>query len=162
MTANEMWNAYLESTRASALDGAGVQNDGLQQEPSYEAWAFCGGGEAGDRLASLVLAGVKTATSSAYRLYVLEDEEIPKAGECSVILYDDGQAACVLRTTKVSVVPFKDVDERHAWLEGEGDRTLAYWRNVHLEFFGQEFSSAGLSFDEDELVVLEEFEVVYK
>lgn len=162
MTADEMWNAYLESSKASVLDGAGAQRDGLQEGPSYETWAFCGGGEAGDRLASLVLAGVKTATSSAYRPYGLEGEEIPKAGEYSVILYDDGRAACVLRTTKVSVVPFKDVDERHAWLEGEGDRSLAYWRNVHLEFFGEELSSMGLTFDEDELVVLEEFEVVYR
>ena len=68
----------------------------------------------------------------------------------------------MLRTTKVSVVPFKDVDERHAWLEGEGDRSLAYWRKVHMEVFGEEFVEADLAFDEDEFVVLEEFEVVYR
>ena len=162
MTTDEMWNAYLESSRTSALEGTDIQNDDLQNEPSYEAWAFCGGGEEGDRLADLVLAGTKTATSSAYRLYGLEDEDLPKVGEYSVILYDDEQAACVLRTTKVSIVPFKDVSERHAWLEGEGDRSLAYWREVHLEVFGEEFVEAGLAFDEDELVVLEEFKVVYR
>lgn len=162
MTANEMWNAYLESTRISVLNSGCAQDDVLLDGTSYEAWAFCGGGEAGDRLAALVLAGTKTATSSAYRLYGLEDEDVPKVGEYSVILYDDGQAACVLRTTKVSIVPFKVVDERHAWLEGEGDRSLAYWRKVHLEVFGEEFVEAGLAFDEDEPVVLEEFEVVYR
>lgn len=162
MTANEMWNAYLESSRTSVLEDAGAQNDSTLDEASYEAWAFCGGGEAGDRLAALVLAGTKTATSSAYSLYGLEDEDLPKVGEYSVILYDDEQAACVLRTTKVSIVPFKDVGERHAWLEGEGDRSLAYWRKVHFEVFGEEFVEAGLAFDEDELVVLEEFEVVYR
>ncbi len=162
MTANEMWSAYLESSRASVLKGVCSQDNVLLDEASYDAWAFCGGGEDGDRLADLVLAGTKTATSSAYRLYGLEDEDVPKVGEYSVILYDDEQAACVLRTTKVSIVPFKDVDERHAWLEGEGDRSLAYWREVHLEVFGEEFSNVGLPFNEDELVVLEEFEVVYR
>ena len=162
MTADEMWNAYMESIRISVLKGDCVQDDVHLDGASYEAWAFCGGGEAGDRLAALVLEGIKTATSSAYRLYGLEDEDVPKVGEYSVILYGDGQAACVLRTTKVSVVPFKDVDERHAWLEGEGDRSLAYWRKVHMEVFGEEFVEADLAFDEDEFVVLEEFEVVYR
>ena len=65
MTADEMWNAYMESIRISVLKGACVQDDVHLDGASYEAWAFCGGGEAGDRLAALVLEGIKTATSSA-------------------------------------------------------------------------------------------------
>ena len=150
MTANEMWKAYLESSRTSVLEGTGTQNDDLQIGPSYEAWAFCGGGEEGDRLADLVLAGTKTATSSAYRLYDLEGEDVPKVGGYSVILYDDEQAACVLRTTKVSIVPFKDVGERHAWLEGEGDRSLRtggkfIWRSLARSSLKQDLHSMKMS-----------------
>ena len=33
------------------------------------------------------------------------------------------------------MVPFDEVDEEHAYLEGEGDRSLEYWREVHERFF---------------------------
>ena len=32
-----------------------------------------------------------------------------------------------------------EVSEEHAYKEGEGDRSLAYWRAVHEEFFTKEF-----------------------
>lgn len=32
---------------------------------------------------------------------------------------------------------YADVDERHAYAEGEGDRSLAYWRQVHEPFLEQ-------------------------
>ena len=57
MTAQEMW------------DRSGFQGN-------YQAWAF---GGAPDKLAKLVMQGVKTATCSALALYEYENEEIPKA-----------------------------------------------------------------------------------
>ena len=83
----------------------------------YEAWSF--GGDP-DGLAALVLAGKKTATASAFPLYEQEGEPLPRAGEYSVILDSRDQALCVIRTTRVFVVPFRDVDDRQAWKEGEG------------------------------------------
>lgn len=147
MTAEEMWQLY-------------AQKDGIDDQ--YEAWAFCGGGEVGDRLAELTLAGIKTATSSALIAYRIENEEMPKDGCYSVILYDNKEAACVIRSNKVSIVPFNQVSERHAYLEGEGDRSLDYWRRVHREAFEPDYKIAGKDFDENGLCVLEEFEVVYK
>lgn len=47
------------------------------------------------------------------------------------------------------------------WKE-EGDRTLEYWREVHTSFFSNECVELGIPFEEDALVVCEEFEVVYK
>lgn len=147
MTAQEMWEQY------SAESGV---------DAPYEAWAFCDGGEVGDKLARLVLAGIKTATASAYIAYQTENEPVPKVGDHSVILWDNGEAACIIRDTKVSLVPFDEVSERHAYLEGEGDRSLAYWRQVHEEFFTPDYEEAGKPFDRHGLVVLEEFDVVYR
>ncbi|MDD3410721.1 MAG: ASCH domain-containing protein [Eubacteriales bacterium] len=144
MTAQQMWMLFPHPADAT-----------------YEAWAFCGGGEVGDRLAALTLAGTKTATSSARIAYELEHDPLPHPGGYSVILLDNGDAVCVIRDTKVSVVPFDEVGERHAYLEGEGDRSLAYWRQVHREAFAPDYEQAGLPFDEHGLCVLEEFEVVY-
>ena len=139
MTAQEMWNA-----------------SGIEAE--YEAWAF---GDDPDTLAELVRNGIKTATASAYPFYELEGEDLPKAGEYSVILDTKDEAVCIIRTTKVYVTPYREVTAEQAWKEGEGDRSLDYWRRVHEAFFRKELEEAGLTFTEDMGVVCEEFEVVY-
>ncbi|HEX5862295.1 MAG TPA: ASCH domain-containing protein, partial [Nocardioides sp.] len=61
--------------------------------------------------------------------------------------------------TDVEVVPFDEVDEDHARLEGEGDRSLAHWRAAHERFFR---STSSRGFEPDMPVVLERFAVVYQ
>ncbi len=71
----------------------------------------------------------------------------------------DGQDApvCIVRTTRVELRRFGDVDEQFAWDEGEGDRSLAYWREAHIVYL----ASVGITIDDDTLVVLEWFELVW-
>ena len=145
MRAKEMWEKFLRSSHADAGD--------------YEAWAF---GGAPDELAELVLTGQKTATSSAYELYELEKEPLPQIGAYSVILDSKGEARCVIRTTKLAVIPFRDVSPEHAAKEGEGDKSLQYWRAVHKDFFTECLQKAGLPFRETMPVLCEEFEVCFQ
>ena len=49
----------------------------------------------------------------------------------------------------------------NAYKEGEGDKSLAYWRQVHEEVFTEWRSEAELTFTPDSKVVLEEFRKVY-
>ena len=126
---------------------------------TYEAWSF---GEAPDKLADLVLQGIKTATCSAYDLYQINTEPLPQAGDYSVILNSSEEAVCIIKTIKVYVTEFKNVSEEHAFKEGEGDRSLEYWRKVHESFLTNELASVHKEFDENTKVVCEEFEVVYK
>ncbi|NQH33369.1 ASCH domain-containing protein [Streptococcus suis] len=129
-----------------------------QAGPEPEAWAF---GAVPDELADLVARGIKTATSSAYPLYELEGEEIPQTGGYDIILDSQGNSICIIETTKVYVTPFSQVTEEHAFKEGEGNRSLSYWRQVHEELFTIWLEEAGQAFSEDMLVVCEEFELVY-
>ena len=124
----------------------------------YEVWAF---GNEPDKLAELVLQGIKTATSSLYALYELEKELLPKEGSYSVIMDSREEAKCIIKTTRVYVIPFNQVSDTHAYREGEGDRSLAYWRKVHKKFFADCLREVGLSFSEAMDVVCEEFEIVY-
>ena len=140
MTAEELW-------KRSGLSG------------SYEAWAF---GEAADKLADLVVQGIKTATCSAYDLYQINNEPLPKEGDYSVILDSSGEAVCIVKTLKIYVTEFKNVSAEHAYKEGEGDRSLEYWREVHVNFLTNELATINKTFDENTKVVCEEFEVVYK
>ena len=139
MNAEELWNR-------SGLTG------------EYSAWAF---GEAPDKLADLVMRGIKTATCSAYCFYEMEGESLPETGAYNIILDAGDEAVCITRTTKVYVVPFSQVTAEHAYREGEGDRSLSHWRDVHRKFFTQELEAEGLEFSEDMKLVCEEFEVVY-
>lgn len=125
----------------------------------YEAWAF---GDSADELAELVVKGIKTATSSAYALYEIDGEPLPETGEYSVILDSHENAVCIIKTTKVYVTSFDKVSETHACKEGEGDRSLEYWREVHERFFTDCLREVGLDFSPTMEVVCEEFEVVYK
>lgn len=118
-------------------------------------------GGAPDLLASLVSLHIKTATSSGYELYKLENEPLPMVGSYDVVLDSKNNAICIIKTISVNLVAFGQVSSEHAFKEGEGDRSLEYWRKVHLDFFSPYYKEAGLSFTEDSPLVLEEFECVF-
>lgn len=134
------------------------KENNLENE-EYESWAY---GAEPDKLAELTVKGIKTATCSAYYWYEKEGEELPREGEYSVILNSRDEAVCVTKTTRVYIEQYKNISEEHAYKEGEGDRSLEYWRRVHFDFFTRELGEVGVKFNEDMKVVCEEFEVVYE
>ena len=144
MNAKEMWEKFKIEKNVN-ID-------------KYDAWAF---GGAPDELADLVVSGTKTATASAYPLYEQENEPLPKVNDYNVILNSKDEAVCIIRTTKVYVEKFNRVSIEHAFKEGEGDRSLEYWRKVHQEFFTECLKDTDLEFNEDMKVVCEEFKVVF-
>ena len=143
MNAQKMWELYSSQKQLQA---------------DYDVWAF---GDDADKLSALVLEGTKTATASLYLWYERDEMSLPHPGQYSVILDSQEQAVCVIRTERVCVLSYLEVDDSHAWKEGEGDRSLAYWRCAHERFFREELAQAGLSFDEQMMVVCEEFVRVY-
>ena len=142
MNAEEMWQAFPDK----------------KADDTYLAWQY---GCAQDKLAKLTLQGTKTATASSYPVYKAENEPVPAVGDYSIILDSQNQAVCIIQTTQIDIVPFYQVDEEQAYLEGEGDRTLTYWREVHRTFFESEMQSIHQKFTEDMLVVCERFKIVY-
>lgn len=148
----DMWESYLNSIGECSKSSNKV----------YDSWYFCDNEKSANKLADLVLGGVKKGTTSLYDLYKVDNEPIPKKDEYSVVTDWNGTAKCVIRTKEIFVLPFTDVDERLANIEGEGDKSLRYWREVHLDFFKRELEALNMEFTEYMLVVFEEFEVVYK
>ncbi len=116
-----------------------------------------------DELAGLVVTGKKFGTASAYDAYVIEAEldELPKVGDYSRILRDNGEAVCVIRNYEVYLRPFGQVSPFHAYSEGEGDRTLEYWKRVHTNFFEPFLTEGGHPLTEDSMIVCEKFNVEY-
>ena len=126
--------------------------------PAPEAWAFDATPEHADGLLRLVLDGVKTGTASSLCDYEADGDPLPEVGELSIILDGSGAPRAVLETTEVVTVPFDQVTGEHAHAEGEGDRTLAAWRQIH-ERFWTEHSHGG--FAPDMPVVCERFRLIH-
>ena len=124
------------------------------------AWAFGGTPEEADGLLELVLEGVKTATATAQWDFENGDEPLPTVGGMSIILDGSGHPRALIATTQVDIAAFRDVPEEFARLEGEGDLSLEYWREVHERFF-TEFAGPDHEFSEDMPVVMEQFELVW-
>uniref|UniRef100_A0A942YDJ2 ASCH domain-containing protein n=1 Tax=Neobacillus citreus TaxID=2833578 RepID=A0A942YDJ2_9BACI len=124
------------------------------------AWAFGATAEHADELLDLVLRGTKDGTASSMWDYEASGEALPEVGELSVILDGRGEPRAVIETTALRVVPFDEVDAEHARSEGEGDRTLEYWRAAH-ERYWREHSENPRGFAPDMPVLCERFRLVW-
>ncbi len=113
-----------------------------------------------DKLALLVKKGIKSATSSLYDLYEIDNEKLPRVGDKAIILYEDQNVCCMTELISVDIKPFSEVTREDAFMEGEGDRSLEYWKLVHHVFFHRELKEYNKSFSEDMLVVVEKFKKI--
>ncbi len=123
------------------------------------AWAFGSEPEQANRLLAQVLAGEKTATSSAAIEYVPQTERTPEVGDVSIILDGDGLPGALIRTTQVDQLDFSAVDGELA--QQEGQSTLAEWQAAQRAFFSQSVGEPETSVGPDFQVVFEHFEVLY-
>ena len=139
---SEFWRSFVDAT---SIEG------------TYVTGSFGSDAETADELGLLVRDGQKRATTSLLSSYEEDDEPLPAVGNLSIVLDGQGTPLCVIRTTSVEVRPFGLVDEAFAWVEGEGDRSLASWRDAHVRFF----ASLGQPVSEDTLVVLDTFELLW-
>jgi uncharacterized protein YhfF len=113
-----------------------------------QSFAFGDGPELADELLDLVIRGVKTATCST-------EDQASTPGARWIVRDGHGQLRCVIETTQVTYRRYNEVDAAFAFDEGEGDRSLAYWRQAHRNYFGR----LG-KFSEDMMLMCERFRLV--
>ncbi|MBP3951812.1 ASCH domain-containing protein [Bacillus suaedae] len=121
-----------------------------------EAFQF---GTSADWLSSLVVENKKTATTSAFLFYELENEALPKVGEYNIVLDAQEEPVSVIQIQSVEVVPMNEVTEEFALAEGEGD--YRYWWEAHETFFTGLLKENNMEFSPEMLVVCERFTNVY-
>ena len=86
---------------------------------------------------------------------------MPTVGHLQVVTNWQGDPVCIIEITSVSKRPYNQIDEEFAAAEGEGDKSLAWWRDAHWTFFSLECEELGIEPKDDMLLILEHFEVVY-
>lgn len=132
MTPEKLWQEFI------------LKNP-LYKKKSYDVFTF---GDKPDVLLQLILLGQKTATCCIYR-----GGKIAQSGDISIVLNSLGQAQAIIETTKTSIIPFNKVNTTFAQKEGEGNKTLASWRQIHKNFWGD--------IAPDTLLECEEFKLLY-
>ncbi len=151
MNAEELWAQFC-------------QLKSISYDTPHESWAFCDGTAQGDELAGLVVNGIKFGTASALDDYAAAGQldQVPEKGAYSVILLASGQAVAVIRDYEVSQVPFGRVTAFHGYAEGEQQRTLTAWRQIHQRAFGPDLARQGYPLTDRSLIICEKFTVEYR
>ena len=131
-------------------------------KPVPLAWGFADGAELADELGALVLQGIKTATCSLLWEYESGSEPVPQTGDLSIILDGQGIPMCLIETVEMQIKPFDQVDAQFAYDEGEGNRSLEYWRDAHWRYFSRTCTVPGRTLSPAMPLVCERFRLVWK
>jgi len=149
-SANNMWGDYLKNHL----------EDVFHEAP--KTIHFCDNEHDANECAQLVKKGIKKATSNSLLGLQNRKERLPKIGDFTVVTNWEGEAQCIIETTKVTLRPFFSIDEAYARLEGEGDKSLAHWKKVHWEYYTRELEKFERLPRESMIVVCQEFDVVFQ
>ena len=114
-----------------------------------------------DEIAELARIGQKRGTAHLSMDFDISDIPRRNVGEYLVVLNSKNEPQCVVRCTKMAVVPYAEVTEEFAESEGERDLTLRSWREGHGRYFAKQCDFWGLTFDESMPVVCESFELLW-
>jgi uncharacterized protein YhfF len=125
------------------------------------AWPFGDSPELADELLGYILGGRKRAATDLVKEMEHYGDPEPEVGAYCIVLDGAGRPAAVTRTVSLRRTTFDDVDEEHAFWEGEDDRTLESYRREHIKYFKRLGKTLGFEFSEDMEVVLERFDLIY-
>lgn len=129
---------------------------------SFSSDHFCADGHNANLCAELTRIGQKTATCSLNFWYESGEEQMPTVGHLQVVVDWYGNPICIIEIDSVETCKYNEVTEEFAYAEGEGDRSLEWWREAHWRFFSAECSELKIRPSKDMVLVLERFHVVYQ
>ena len=144
-SARNMWGDYLDAHL----------EDAFAEAP--KTIHFCDNEKDANECAKLVKKGIKRTTSHSLLGLQYRKEPLPKAGDFTVVTDWQGKAQCIVKTTGVKF----SIDEEYAELEGEGDKSLEYWKKTHWEYYERELKPFNRVPRDSMIIVCEEFEKVF-
>jgi uncharacterized protein YhfF len=112
-------------------------------------------------LGDLVARGVKRASAGLVWEWEVDGDPLPQAGDVEVIIDWSGTPLAVVEVTDVRILPYGQVDDAFARDEGEGDGTLAGWRDAHWRYFGRACRRLGREPSETMPVVCRRFRLLH-
>ncbi|GAB4110500.1 MAG: ASCH domain-containing protein [Roseiflexaceae bacterium] len=150
-TIERYWQAFLHS----------LPPESPYRQAAYQAEGWGDSPEMADEPGHLIAIGTKTATCSALWEYQAEGTALPEVGTLTIVLDGQDQPLCIIETTEVSIRAYGEVDADFAAAEGEGDRSLSFWRTAHWHFFSRTLAAIGHEPSEAMPLVCERFRRIF-
>ena len=148
-SARNMWGDYLDKHL----------EDAFHEAP--EVMHFCDNETDANNCAELVKNGIKKATTDSLLGLQYRNEPLPKIGDFKVVTNWKGEAQCIIQLTSVKLKPYFSIDASYAQLEGEGDKSLEYWKKTHWDYYTRELEPFGRVPRESMILVCQEFERIF-
>ncbi|WP_314244713.1 ASCH domain-containing protein [Empedobacter tilapiae] len=126
-----------------------------------QSFYFCDNKKDADECAELVVKKIKQATSPSVWWFKKFNEPFPKVGDVAIVTNWKGNPKAIIRTTKVEIVKYKSITPEYALIEGEGDKTLEYWKKVHWIYYQNEMKEFNEFPTEDMEIVCEYFKIIW-
>jgi uncharacterized protein YhfF len=150
--ADRYWARYLAS----------LPPERRPERPYVEAFWFGIVPDDAPEIVPLVLSGTKTATGAVLWAYEADGKRLPEIGDHSIVTAGADDPVCIIETTEVRILPFDEVGADWARDGGEGDRSLAFWRDLYWRYVESECRRIGREPSPKAPLVMERFRVVYR
>jgi uncharacterized protein YhfF len=144
---HSLWEEYCAETGRS---GPSPSSDQFGDTP-----------ELADELLALVFKGQKQATCELKIWFDSRGHKLPEIGDQWIITDGSGTEQCIVETTQVDLCSVREVDEAFAWDEGEGDRSLGFWKDAHDAYYTRQAARDGFAYSDEMTCVCERFILVW-
>jgi uncharacterized protein YhfF len=108
-----------------------------------------------------VVKNIKQATAPSLWSFKINNEKLPKKGDLNIITNWNKVPQAIILTTKIELIKFSEITAKFAQIEGEGDKSLAYWKKVHKAYYKREMQGYKERFSEDMIIVCQYFNTIY-
>lgn len=126
-----------------------------------DAYYFCDNEKDANQCTDLVVNKIKRATATSLWWFEKNNKPLPKIGDQAIITDWDGTPKAIIETIKIAPTPYNEITSEFAETEGEGDKSLEYWKKVHKAYYQREMDPYGEDFNENMIIICEYFETIY-
>ena len=126
-----------------------------------ESFYFCDNEKDANECADLVVNNIKQATATSLWWFEKNNQPLPNVGDQAIVTDWYGNPKAVIETIKIDPTPYNEITAEFAEVEGEGDKSLEYWKKVHKAYYQREMEPHGENFDENMIIICEYFKTKY-
>ena len=130
-------------------------------EKTPESFYFCDNEKDANDCAKLVVKNIKQATAPSLWSFEINNEKLPRKGDLNIITNWNKAPQAIILTTKIELIKFNEITAKFAQKEGEGDKSLAYWRKAHKAYYKREMQGHKEEFSKDMIIVCQYFDTIY-
>ena len=109
---------------------------------------------------SLIRSGKKRGTAHLAIDFTLNKVPRRRPGDLWIVLDQLLMPISLVKVSTVKTLPFNAVDSSWAEVEGEGNESLAFWREAHRQYYVEQCKLWNREWKEDSPVVLEAWDLL--